>query len=132
VSLLLLLLAAQGAAPEIRTERSVTVDRYTVTPETAQIVEKYNECLFPGGSITWSADSGVTQEEFKQARVSACGEIRQWAVSAATSAYRPEPGGERDAAKFVNRMFDLVDADYLEIGIGSGQTASATTDAPRQ
>jgi hypothetical protein len=109
----MLLLAAQATAPDVRAETLAIPDHYVVTPETAPIVEVYNKCLFPGGSISWSADSGMTQIEFKRVRLTVCDETRRWAVSAATSVYRPERGGERDTAKFVTKMFDLIDADYL-------------------
>jgi hypothetical protein len=110
---LLLILALQMSEPELRTD-SVTyaMPALQITPEIAPMIDTYYRCAFPDAFGTHKVVMGK-EEANARVRMTACGEVRRWAVSAAISAYKPQPGGEKDATTFVNRAFDSIDAGQI-------------------
>ncbi len=131
---LMLLLAMQSPEPEIRTESfTYEMPPMELTPEIAPMVKTYYECAFPVAFGTHRIVVGK-EETNARTRMAACAETRAWAISAAVSAYKPRPGGERDAKLFVNRAFDAVDAGGLGLAkvLDSPHGTAQEIDVPSQ
>jgi hypothetical protein len=112
--ILLTFALAQVAAPEPELQKDVAqISGPSFTAEIAPMVNEYHSCLMPPEGITWTAESTVSWEEMFRDRIADCADVRRSAVSAATKAFRPIPGGETRAKVYVNRTFDAIDETLI-------------------
>ena len=130
-----ILIAAQAAIPELRTEVTRTTGP-EFTPEIAPMVNRYYECLIPSPGITWTPSMGITEEQMFRDRIALCDETRRWAVSSAIAAYKPTPEGDATAADFVTKTFEAIDQVILQdarspdrFAAGEPEPASHSTDS---
>jgi hypothetical protein len=135
-----ILITAQAATPELRTEVTRTSGP-EFTAEIAPMVNRYYECLIPSPGITWTPSMRITEEQMFRDRISLCDKTRLWAVSGAIAAYRPKHDGDETATDFVTKTFDAIDQVILHdarsrdrFAAGDSEPASQSTDsetAPR-
>ena len=113
--LLLLLMAAQAAEPELRVDsETFATSAPNVTPEIAPMVDEYYRCAFPDAFGTHHVEVGK-EEANARAQMAKCAQVRASAIQRAIAAYKYPAGGQPDGNTFVNQAFDTI--DEAQIGL---------------
>jgi hypothetical protein len=107
----LMVLALQVAAPSTVVNSS-TITRFQTTAETQPMILRYNACLRSAvGALRPTSTN--TAEAQANSRVAACADIRKWALSTGSAAYRRDSGGDLDGHHYMETSLAQVEQGFL-------------------